>query len=87
MTVEELTPQLARKFGLSETSGLIVVQVQRDSSAAEAGLRPGDLILEIDQDRAQRPDRISSKRFGAYKKGDTILFLVRRAKQHTFSYA
>ncbi|MBW1828059.1 MAG: PDZ domain-containing protein [Deltaproteobacteria bacterium] len=49
MTVEELTPQLAHNLGLSETSGVIVVKVQRDSPAAEAGIQQGDLILEIGQ--------------------------------------
>jgi len=77
MIVEELTPQLARNLGLSETSGLVVAQVQSNSPAAEAGLRQGDLIVEIDQTEIATLSEFYQimKKF---KKGDTILFLVRR---------
>jgi len=47
MMVQELTPQLARGFQLRETSGVVVVQVEQGSPAAEAGVRPGDLVLEV----------------------------------------
>ena len=77
MTVEEITPQLARNFNLPETSGLVVVEVDRNSPAAEAGLRPGDVILEMDQVPV-RDLQEYNKRLSRYQKGDTILFLVNR---------
>jgi len=77
MTVEEISPELARNFGLSETSGLIVVQVEEGSPAAESGIKPGDIILELDQvsmkDLAQ-----FEKKIATYKAGDTILVLLKR---------
>jgi len=83
MIVEELTPQLARKLGLTETSGLVVAQVQRDSSAAAARLRPGDLILEVDQ--VEITDLKEFYRIvRGFEKGDTILFLVRRGNSTLF---
>ncbi len=39
LMVKEVTPELARNFGLSETSGLVVVQVESNSPAGEAGMR------------------------------------------------
>ena len=77
MTVEEITPELAKNYGLSETSGVVVVQVEQGSPAAEAGLRAGDVVLEIDQDRVEDVRTFNGKLEG-YKKGDTILFLVKR---------
>jgi len=79
MTVEEITPPMARNFSLSVTSGLIIVQVQRNSPAAEAGLQQGDIILEVDQNE---PGRLSDfyKMIRKYKKGDTILFLIKRGE-------
>jgi len=77
MIVEELTPQMARNLGLSETRGLVVAQVQSNSPADEAGLRQGDLIVEIDQTEVATLSEFYQimKKF---KKGDTILFLVKR---------
>ena len=79
MTVEEITPQMARNFGLSETSGLIIVRVQRDSPAAEAGLQQGDIILEVDQDELSSLSAFY-KKIRKYKEGDTVLFLIKRAE-------
>jgi len=75
--VREITPELARNFGLSETSGVVIVEVQPNSPAQEAGLAPGDLILEIDQVEVKDLEQFN-KMTEDYKAGDTILFLIER---------
>ena len=45
--MQEVTPQLAESFGLEDTGGVIVAGVMRGSPAAEAGIRPGDVILAV----------------------------------------
>lgn len=77
MTVQEITPQLAESLGLSQTTGLVVMQVERNSPAEEAGLKQGDIILEIDQVPAKDLEEFLSK-IREYNKGDTILFLIKR---------
>jgi serine protease Do len=77
MTVREITPELARNFGLSETSGVVVVQVQNNTPAQEAGLAPGDIILEMDQVPVKDLEQFNQM-IGSYKAGDTILFLISR---------
>ena len=79
MTVERLTPQLAHKLGLSETSGLVVVDVEKNSVAAEAGIARGDLIVEVDQVEIKDVSQFHSMIRG-FKKGDTVVFLVKRAE-------
>jgi serine protease Do len=77
MTVEDLTPELAKNFGLSEAKGVVVVQVEDGSSAAEAGLRAGDVILEIDQSPVKDVKDFGRK-IESYKAGDTVLILAKR---------
>jgi len=50
---ENLTPDLADAFGLETTRGALVNQVQEGSPADLAGIRHGDVILQIDDVRIQ----------------------------------
>jgi len=77
MTVEELTPELARDMGLKEKSGLVVTRVEKNKPADEAGLKTGDMILEVDRRPVSSPEAFDKKMRG-YEKGDTVLFLVKR---------
>ena len=79
MTVERITPELARNFGLSDKRGLIIVKVAANSPAGEAGLRPGDIILEVDQTPPKGLEDFYEKIRG-YKEGDTILLLIKRGE-------
>jgi serine protease Do len=49
LSVQELTADEARALGLGERKGVVVRQVQPDSKAADAGIQPGDVILEADR--------------------------------------
>ena len=79
MIVEELTPELAEKLGQLETRGVVVVQVDDNTPAAEAGVRPGDIILEVDQAPVENLDQFN-RTIGTYKERDTILFLIKRGE-------
>jgi serine protease Do len=83
MELKELTPQLARRLGVSKKSGIIVVRVERQSPAVEAGIRPGDLILEVDRQPVKDMEDFN-RAISRYGKGDTILFLVERGGQTLF---
>jgi S1-C subfamily serine protease len=48
VTGEDITPELAEEFGLDANQGAVVVEVQPDTGAAEAGVEPGDIIIEVD---------------------------------------
>jgi len=49
LTVRDLTPELARRFGYRETEGVIVAGVEQGSRAHLAGIQPGDLILSVNR--------------------------------------
>jgi serine protease Do len=46
--VEALTPEIAERLGTTATESVVVTEVQPGSPAARAGLRPGDLVVEVD---------------------------------------
>jgi serine protease Do len=83
MAVREITPEIAKNLGLKEKSGVVIVRIKDYSPAAEAGLRPGDVILEIDSTPIPNVDTFTKKIEG-YKKGDAILFLVKRQDSTLF---
>lgn len=47
VVIQPLTPKLAQHFHVSAGKGILVAQVQRDSPAAKAGLKNGDVITKI----------------------------------------
>ena len=53
LTVQTLTPELARQLGLARTDGVIVTAVTPGSVAAEAGIGDGDVILQVDRQAVQ----------------------------------
>src|SRR5579863_6895909 len=44
---QELTPELAKSFGISNTHGVAVATVAPDSPAAKAGLKVGDVVTAV----------------------------------------
>jgi serine protease Do len=75
--VTELTPQVAQRYKIKETTGVIVVAVEPNSKAQAAGIQQGDLIIEIN-----RKNVASVKDFknliDQHKKDDGINLLVKR---------
>ncbi|MEI2741458.1 MAG: Do family serine endopeptidase [Candidatus Competibacter sp.] len=47
VAVQDLTPELARAFNLSGNQGAVIAQVSPRSAAARAGLKEGDVVLNI----------------------------------------
>lgn len=49
----DLSPEMAEAFGLENTLGALVNQVQEDSPASRAGIRHGDVITRIDSEAVE----------------------------------
>ena len=52
ITIQDLTPELAKSFGLKDTNGILIAQVMPDTPAEKAGLKQGDVIVGFDGEPA-----------------------------------
>ena len=53
LALQELTPELAKQFGVQGDKGVVVTEVKPDSPAAQAGLAAGDVIREVNRTPVQ----------------------------------
>jgi serine protease Do len=73
-----LTPDLAEQFNWSrDEKGVLITGVDPSGAGAEAGLRRGDLIKEIDRQNVETTEDYR-KILEEAKKGESVLFLIKR---------
>ena len=75
-----LTPGMARYYGLSVTQGTLVIRVPTQSPAAQAGLKPGDVIIAINGITLDEEHPFLNVLLN-YKPGDTVTLRVNRYGQ------
>jgi serine protease Do len=78
LTLSDLTPETRRAFGIGDPSlkGVVVTQIAPNGPAARAGLRPGDVLLEVNR-KAVTSVRDFEDAYGKAK-GNVLLLLHRR---------
>jgi len=60
LQVSDITPDISRKFNIKPDAGVVVVRTEPGSPAERAGIRPGDVIYEINRARVQSSRDYSS---------------------------
>jgi len=83
LRVQRITPEAARRLGLSSTKGVLVVEVQPGSPADQVGLEPADVIREVNQ-RPVNNVRDFELAVRQGRRGDRILLLVQRGDNAVF---
>jgi serine protease Do len=83
LTVQKLTPPMAESLGLEKADGVVVTAVEPGSVADEAGIRRGDVILEVDRKPVRTLEEYR-KLVASIRKGKGVLFLVRRGESTLF---
>ena len=80
LSVQDLTPQLAQRAQVEPgTKGAVIVDVAQDSPAADAGLEPGDVVVDVNRHPvASAADYRNAVK--AVKKGDTALLRVKHGQ-------
>ena len=77
VTVQPVNPELADSFGLKSPQGALVNAVEPGSSAAKAGLAPGDVILGINDRVIEQPADLV-RAIGDAKPGQNVTLKVWR---------
>jgi serine protease Do len=83
LVVKNLDQALAQRLRLKETKGVVVMQVESGSPAADAGFRPGDLIEEING-QAVGNLKDYQKILKQLKTGAVARFYIKRAGQRQY---
>jgi serine protease Do len=78
VAVQPLNPALRQRLGLPNDvrHGVVVSEIEPGSAAARAGLRAGDVVLEIDRQKVQRVEQFHE--LFAKSQGPTLLLVHRR---------
>jgi len=84
-SLQKMAPEVARSLGISGNSGLVVTDVKEDSSADKAGLKPGDILKQIngvevvdanDAEKALKEGGKSNSSVFLINRSGTPMFLV-----------
>ncbi len=80
ISIQDLTDQLGNYFGVKNGEGVLITEVEKESPAEQAGLKAGDVIVEVDSRKVENSDElleiVSDK-----EKGDKVNLEVFREKK------
>lgn len=82
MTLSNITPELRRQYRLdAKLKGVVITKVAPNSRAAEKGLRPGFVIVEVMQEQVSTADQVV-KKVESLKKTNkkNIIFFIARGR-------
>jgi serine protease Do len=60
VTVQDVNQTLAESFGMKKPGGALIANVSKDSAASAAGLKAGDVVLEVNGEAIERSGMLSS---------------------------
>lgn len=82
--IQELNPSLSSRLGIpSDTQGVVITNVKAGSTAEDAGLSQGDVIVSIEKKKIHNSSEFY-KAIDVIKHGKKALFLIQRGPQTLF---
>jgi serine protease Do len=83
LTLQNVTPDIARQIRLDDRRGAVITSVEPGSSAAQAGLRPGDVIVRVGREAIESAAD-AQRELGRVASGGVAFLRVWRGGQETF---
>ena len=83
VAAQDLTPNLAKAFGLTVRSGVLITEIRKNSSASKAGLKTGDVITAVDGKKVNKANDLRNI-IGLTPVGQSLKFTVLRNKKTEF---
>jgi serine protease Do len=75
LQVQDITPDFAQKYGITEGKGVVITQVDPRSPAGEAALKPGSLILAVNRQKVSNVTEFLAAVNEAAKEGRVLLMI------------
>ena len=88
ISADNLTPQLATYFGVSQGNGVLVLEVRAGSAAEKAGLKAGDCVVRVGTEKVGSVSdlhRALARNAGSEQKQEVTLTIVRDRHEQTLS--
>jgi serine protease Do len=84
ITVQNLTPEIAKGLGLEKDTGVVVTRVEPGSAAGNAGIQTGDVIREVNRKPVKDVEDFVQKIEKATVQ-DSVLLLLQRGQNNLFA--
>ncbi|OUD12650.1 serine endoprotease DegQ [Thioflexithrix psekupsensis] len=83
VVIQDIDPNLAQAFGLQQKQGAVIIEIQANSAAANAGLQIGDVVISINQRPIHNASDLRNQ-IGLLRIGEkATLTIIRDGKQQT----
>jgi serine protease Do len=84
VSIQDVTPELAEYYGVKDGKGALVGEVFKGDPADKAGIKPKDVIIEVEGDKIEDSRHLSQKIAGIPVGGKISIKVVRDGKERTF---
>jgi serine protease Do len=83
VSIQELTPEIAKGLGLVKTNGVIIAKVLEDSPAEAGGLKEGDIIVGFKGEKVENMEQFRFSVAATAPKSKVKLKVIREKKERT----